>query len=386
MARNKLRASQVAAASKPGVLGDGDGLYLRIAKGGSKSWIFVWRRRGRRREIGFGGISTVSLARAREKAGEARAILGRGGDPATDMAERQIARQRVTFGECADQLIDAMATSWRHAKSEPQWRLSLVEYAAPLRALAVEAVTTDDIVRALRPIWTTKPETALRTRGRIEKVLDAAKAQGLRTGENPARWRGHLALLLPSRQRLAQAHYAAMSYLEVPRFMERLRAMDGTGPRALEFLILTAARPSEAVGSLWPEIDDDLWIIPAVRMKAGKEHRVPLSAPAQALLLAASAKRFGDHVFPGRSGKGPLGHTAIKSVMSRLGADFTPHGFRSSFRDWCGEATNFPREVAEAALAHTIGNKVGAAYRRGDALEKRRALMAAWASFCGGEP
>jgi hypothetical protein len=204
MPRNKLRATQVQAATKPGVLGDGEGLYLRVSPSGAKFWIFVWRRRGRRREIGLGGTGNVSLAMAREKANEARAILGRGGDPATEMAERRAALQRRTFGECADDLIVSMQSGWRHNKSEQQWRMTLTEYAKPLRGLAVADVTTDDVIQTLKPIWTAKPETASRTRGCIEKVLDHAKTRGLRVGENPARWRGHLALLLPARQKLAR--------------------------------------------------------------------------------------------------------------------------------------------------------------------------------------
>jgi Arm DNA-binding domain len=264
---------------KPGVLGDGDGLYLRVSKSGAKSWIFVWRRRGRRREIGFGGIGNVSLAMAREKANEARAILGRGGDPATEMAERQAAVQRTTFGVCADDLIARMESGWRNGMHAGQWKMTLTEYAKPLRALPVEDVTTDDMIRTLKPIWTTKPETASRTRGRIEKVLDHAKARGLRTGESPARWRGHLALLLPARSKLAKAHLAVMPYGDVPGFLKRVRAVDGVGPRALEFTILTAARTGETMGARWDEISDDLWTVPAARMKAGKEHRVPLSGP-----------------------------------------------------------------------------------------------------------
>jgi integrase len=385
MARNKLRATQVQAAMKPGVLGDGDGLYLRVSKSGAKSWIFVWRRRGRRREIGFGGIGNVSLAMAREKANEARAILGRGGDPATEMAERQAAVQRTTFGECADDLIARMESGWRNRMHAGQWKMTLTEYAKPLRALPVEDVTTDDVIRTLKPIWTTKPETASRTRGRIEKVLDHAKARGLRTGKNPARWRGHLALLLPARSKLAKAHLAAMPYGDVPGFLKRLRAVDGVGPRALEFTILTAARTGETMGARWDEISDDLWTVPAARMKAGKEHRVPLSGPALALVQAVYDRRMGDYVFSGHSGQKPIGRAAMTLIMKRLDAgDYTVHGFRSAFRDWCAEETEFQREVAEAALAHIVGDKVEAAYRRGDALQKRRALMSAWAAYCGG--
>ena len=388
MARNKLRDTKVRTVTKPGVYGDGDGLYLRVSNGGAKSWTFIWSRRGRRREIGLGGYSVVSLAVAREKANEARAILGRGGDPFTAMEERKASAKRTTFGECADDLIASMESGWRNDKHRDQWKMTLQKYAKPLRSIAVADISTDQIVKCLKQIWTEKPETASRTRGRIERVLDHAKVRGLRSGENPARWQGHLKVLLPTRHKLSRGHHAAMPYTDVAAFMQRLRATEGTAGRALEFTVLTAARTGETIGACWDEInfDEAVWTVPAARMKASVEHRVPLSPPALAVVRGLYETRSGDHVFPGRIIRKPLSNMSMTAVMRRmkLGA-FTVHGFRSSFRDWCSEETEFQREVAEAALAHVLGDKVEAAYRRGDALEKRRKLMVAWATYCGAE-
>jgi integrase len=290
----------------------------------------------------------------------------------------------VTFGLCADRFIEAMRPSWRNGKHRAQWEMTLREYAAALRRLPVDKITTDDVLSVLKPLWNEKPETASRLRGRIERVLDAAKAQGLRSGENPARWRGHLDQLLPKRQRLTRGHHAAMSYTDVPAFMEDLRAWQSTAARALEFAILTAGRSGEVLGVRWQEIDHDraAWTVPANRMKAGREHRVPLSRPALKV-LNAMREVGGEFVFSGQKPGNPLSVMALEMVLRRMKIEgVTVHGFRSAFRDWAAERTNFPNEVCEAALAHVIENKAEAAYRRGDLFDKRRKLMEAWAMYC----
>ena len=291
----------------------------------------------------------------------------------------------ATFGECADGLIEAMRPSWRNRKHAAQWKSTLEGYAAPLRRLPADSISTDDVLAVLKPLWNAKPETASRLRGRIERVLDAAKAQGLRSGENPARWRGHLDQLLPKRQMLTRGHHAAMAYAEVPAFIIDLQARQATAAMALEFAILTAARSGEVLGARWNEIDMDraVWVVPAARMKAGREHRVPLSKRAVSILKAMDKARDGDFVFPGQKSGAPLSVMALEMVLRRMKIeDATVHGFRSAFRDWSAECTSFTNEVCEAALAHVIKNKAEAAYRRGDLFDKRRKLMEAWAAYC----
>jgi integrase len=264
--------------------------------------------------------------------------------------------------------------------------MTLTTYAKPLRPIMVDRITPDDVLRVLKPLWTTKPETASRLRGRIEAVLDATKAQGLRSGENPARWRGHLENLLPKRAKLSRGHHAALPLKDLPGFMLRLRQAESISARALEFTILTAARSGEVLGARWSEIDVDasVWTIPAERMKAGREHRVPLNAAANAVLERMREISQSDYVFPGAKRGSRLSAMALHKQMRRIDSGSTPHGFRSTFRDWAAEATSFPHEVCEMALAHTIANKVEASYRRGDLIEKRRLLMEAWASACDG--
>jgi integrase len=289
----------------------------------------------------------------------------------------------MTFGEAADALIESMASSWRNEKHRRQWKMTLTVYCEPLRSKSVAEVGTEDVLKVLQPLWKTKPETASRLRGRIERVFDFARARGQRTGENPARWRGHLDAILPRRAKLTRGHHKAMPFDEVPAFMAALREREGVAPRALEFTILTAARSGEVLGARWDEVNLEacVWTVPAARMKAGREHRVPLSAPAVEILRQMEHKRLGEYVFPGmRSGR-PLSVMALEMVLRRMKVDVTVHGFRSAFRDWAGERTHFPREVAEAALAHLVGDAVERAYRRGDALEKRRKLMDAWSNF-----
>jgi integrase len=380
---NRLSARFVATVAEAGRYADGGNLYLSVSSNGGRRWVFLFRWRGKPTEMGLGSTRDVTLARAREKAAEARAILAEGANP---LEAREQRRTIPTFGEAADALIASMEPSWRNPKHRAQWKMTLTTYAALLRSKAVDAITTDDVLIALRPIWQAKPETASRVRGRIEAVLDAARAQGHRTGENPARWRGHLDKLLPARKVLSRGHHAAMPYAEVPGFLAALRDNPTVSNLALEFTILTAGRSGEIMGARWPEIDlaRRLWTVPAERMKGGREHQVPL-APRSLEILAAvqKHKRDGnDFVFPGAKPGAPLSVMALTMAMRRAEkGEFTPHGFRSAFRDWCGDKTTFPREVAEAALAHALRDATEAAYRRATALEKRRALMAAWSAY-----
>ena len=384
---NKLSARRVASATKAGRYGDGGGLYLVVAPDGSRKWVFRFVWNGKQRDMGLGATREVPLAEARMVAAAAREHVRAGRDP---IAERERARRSangvLTFGEMADQLLESIEPGFRNAKHRYQWRQTLTEYAKPLRPKPVDAITTEDVLECLKPIWQTKAETAARLRGRIERVLDAARAKGYRTTENPARWRGHLDSLLPKRKKLTRGHLAAMPFAEVQDFLIRLRDMSGTAALALEFAILTAARSGEVLGARWSEIDlaTKLWVIPATRVKAGREHRVPLPDRAVAILEAVSAVRSGDFVFPGLRRDKPQSDRTLVAVLRRMNCPVTVHGFRSSFRDWAGERTHFPREVAEAALAHVVGDETERAYRRGDALEKRRELMNAWAAFCEG--
>lgn len=383
-ALHKLTARAVATLKEPRRHGDGGGLYLSISKDGRRRWIYLFRRQGKLREMGLGSSRDVSLAEAREKAASARRQVTEGLDP---VAERRRGKVAIpTFGEAADAFIAAMAPQFRNAKHIEQWRMTLETYAAPLRGKTVDEITTEDILGVLRPIWQTKNETASRLRGRLERVLDAANAQGHRTGSNPAAWRNHLALFLPQRQKLQRGHHAAMPFTDVPVFLSQIRARDAMAARSLEFVILTAARTGEALGATWREIDasSKVWTVPAARMKGGREHRVPLSPRVLGILteLAAFGSEPDDYLFPSTKRGRPLSGMAMDMLLRRLNLDVTVHGFRSSFREWCGELSTYPREVAEAALAHVVGDATERAYRRGDALEKRRELMEAWAHFC----
>lgn len=363
------------------MVSDGGGLYLNVKPSGSKSWAFVWRAHGKRREMGLGPYPAVPLAKARKLAAANREAVAEGRDP---IAERH-KEAEPTFSECAELFLSAMEGQWRNEKHRAQWRMTLTNYARPLSAKKVSDIDTNDVLQVLNPIWQKLPETASRLRGRIERVLDYAKARGWRTGENPALWRGHLKNILPARQRLTRGHHAAMPFTDVPAFMEALRDKAAMSARALEFLILTAARSGEVLGATWAEMDLErgIWTIPANRMKAGKEHRVPLSGRALTIVMELHASRHSDFVFPGHVKGRPLSNMAFAMLMKRMKASaYTAHGFRSAFRDWAGDCTSFPRDVAEQALAHSVGDATERAYRRGDALEKRRELMAAWAAYC----
>lgn len=380
---NKLTTRKVETA-KPGRYGDGGGLWLVVSPSGAKKWVFRFTLRGRVTEAGLGPVNAVSLARAREKAAEARAMVADGVNPIEAKREgRRLAAKTPTFGEVADAVIEAKSARWRNAKHRAQWRATLATYAASLRSRPVDQIDTAAVLAVLKPIWNEKAETAARVRGRIEAILDFASAHGMRSGDNPARWPGPISVIL-GEQRRSRGHYDAMPYEGVPAFMERLRQTDSVTALALEFIVLTAARAGEALGARWSEVDFDakIWSVPAERMKAERPHRVPLCDRALEILRQLYAARSNDFVFPGRDRGKHASPSAVGALMRRINAgDATVHGFRSSFRDWAGDMTHFPREVAEAALAHAVGDKAEQAYRRSDALEKRRQLMAAWASY-----
>ena len=388
---NKLNALAVTRASKRGYLSDGGGLYLQISASGAKSWVFRFREGAKLKEMGLGATHTLSLAEARDAAALCRKQRLAGLDPIAArndarLAARLEAAKAITFQQCAEQYIEGHKASWQNAKHAAQWGSTLKTYAYPVFGkLAVGSIDTGLVLKALEPIWTKKPETANRLRQRIEAILDWARVRGHRTGENPARWKGHLDNSLPSRTKVAKVeHHAALPYGEIATFMSSLREREGVSARALELAILTATRTGEALKAQWSEIDLDakLWVIPAERMKAGKEHRIPLSDAAIAVLEAMKPVRIGPFIFPSGRASKPLSDMALLMTLRRMGmANVTTHGFRSTFRDWAAERTAFPREIAEAALAHTVGGVEGA-YQRGDYLEKRRRLMDDWAAFC----
>jgi integrase len=368
--------------AKPGKYGDGANLYLVVSKTGARKWVLRFTFRGKAKEMGLGSAASVPLADAREKAASARRKIARGLNP---IDERKRDGGIPTFGAMADDVRETLAAGFRNEKHKAQWKSTLETYAASLRGKPVDTIATDDVLSVLKPIWTIKAETASRVRGRIEKVLDAAKAKGFRDGENPARWRGHLDHLLPRPSKLARGHHAAMSYEDVAAFIAKLQKREASAALALELCILTAARSGEILGMRWSEIDFDnkVWTVPASRMKAGREHRVPLSSPATAILRHLERMKIGDFVLPGQARGKPLSNMAMEMILRRMKVDdATVHGFRSSFRDWAGNVSNFPRELIETALAHVIGDKAEQAYRRRDALEKRRKLMDAWAAYC----
>jgi integrase len=377
-----LTARKVATA-KVGKYSDGGNLYLLVSETGSKKWVMRFTFRGRAREMGLGSATVISLADAREKAADARRKIANGIDPIIDR-KRDVGIP--TFGEMADQVCEALSAGFRNEKHKAQWKMTLEVYAAPLRKLPVDTLGTDDVLAVLKPIWHSKAETASRLRGRIEKVLDAAKAKGLRQQENPARWRGHLDNLLPKPAKLTRGHHAAMPYEDVPAFIGRLRKREAMAALALEFCILTAARSGEVFGLQWTEVDFNklVWIVPGERMKAGRPHRVPLTDRALAILKTVRALNADSKfAFCGQSADRPLSNMAMEMMLRRMEiTNATVHGFRSSFRDWAGNVSHFPREIAEAALAHVVGDKSEQAYRRSDALEKRRELMRAWEAWC----
>lgn len=393
---NRLSATGIKAKLRPGYHPDGAGLYLQVTAGGSRSWIFRFMLNGKAREMGLGSLLAVSLESARIKAAEQRALLAEGKDPIAERDREQReqalrAARTLTFDQCAEQYIEAHRGSWRNAKHASQWKNTLDTYASPkIGALSVADIDMERVLSVIEPLWRTTTETASRLRGRIENILDWATVKKYREGDNPARWRGHLDKVLPKRSKVAAVkHHAALPYSQMNAFMVELQQREGIAPKALQFVILTAARVSEAVNAKWSELDLEakVWTVPPARMKAGKEHRVPITPEVEAILDAVKLKAQSDYVFPGQRVGKPLTGAACLGLLADMGrSDLTTHGFRSTFRDWCAEQTNFPREIAEAALAHTLRDKTEAAYQRGDLLERRRQLMAAWASYCAKKP
>ncbi|WP_338695710.1 integrase arm-type DNA-binding domain-containing protein [Bradyrhizobium sp. 26S5] len=371
--------------AKPGKYSDGRNLYLVVSPIGARKWVLRFTWRGRANEMGLGSAINVPLADAREQAAMAMRKVVQGLNP---IDERKRDNGIPTFGEMADSVREALSAGFRNEKHKAQWKSTLETYAAPLRSKPVDTIGTDDVLAVLKPIWTIKTETASRLRGRIEKVLDAAKAKSFRHGENPARWRGHLDHLLPRPSKLSRGHHAAMPYEEVATFLRRLQEGESLGALALELCILTVARSGEILGMRWPEVDLDkkTWTVPAHRMKAGREHRVPLATRAVIILRQLEETKAGEFVFPRQARDKPLSNMAMEMVLRRMKIQSaTVHGFRSSFRDRAGNESNFPRELVETALAHVIGDKAEQAYRRSDALEKRRKLMEAWAAYCAAQ-
>ena len=379
----RLSAAAVAKLKKPGRYAVGDNLYLQISTWHTKAWVFRYTLNGTPRHMGMGPCDLITLAEARAKARDARRLLLDGIDPleAKQSARRQrlLATTRAkTFKECAEALIASREAGWR--RSSGQWHQSLRAYVYPrIGEVSAADIDTAAVMSVLQPIWTKLPETASRVRGRIEAVLSWAKVHGLRDGDNPARWRGHLDQLLPARAKVKRVeHFTALSYDKIGNFMAELAGQQDMAARALQFAILTATRSGEVLGARWNEIKGHIWTISPERMKGGREHRVPLSDRALALL----PRKRAELVFSGAHGR--LGPNALTRVIKRLGYNVTAHGFRSTFRDWAAETTAFPNHVVEQALAHAISSGVEAAYRRGDLFEKRRELMEAWAHYCGG--
>jgi integrase len=376
----------------PGLYADGGNLYLQVTVSGesvNRSWILRFAINGKRREMGLGAIHTINLKDARAKAAELRKLIYEGRDPIAERDAQKAAlaaatAKRVTFDYCATSYSRAHSPKWS-AKHAYQWSSAMTRFASPiLGKLPVDVIDVGLVVKVLEPIWHERPETASRLRGGIESVLAWASVRGFRQGDNPARWTNHLEELLPSRRDILPVeHFAALAYREMPGLMARLRERNGVTERALEFLVLTASRSGEVLGAKWDEIDlaERVWAIPAERMKGRREHRVPLCARTVAILDDMKLCRRNGFVFPSERREN-LGESPMRELLKRLGYKATIHGMRSAFRDWAGEQTNFPREICEAALAHAVGNKVEQAYRRGDALGKRRRLMQAWADYC----
>jgi integrase len=397
--QNELGALAVSQICRRGInfVGGVAGLAINVTKSGGRSWILRYQVGGKRIDMGLGGYPDVTLAEARVAARAVRGKIAAGVDPIEDSRtarSKMIAAQdtAITFSQAAKQYIDTHESGWRNTKHVQQWRSTLQTYADPvIGKMLVRDVGLAQVLKILEPIWRTKTETASRLRGRIESILDWAAARSYRAAPNPARWKGHLDKLLPAPGKIAKTdHHQALPYDDLPEFIKSLAGQQGIGARALEFTILTASRSGEVRGAKWDEFDlkSEVWTVPAVRMKAGKEHRVPLSNAALAIIKAQKETAFCDYVFPSSHGSkvseahgSPLSDMTLSAVLRRMKIPAVPHGFRSTFRDWCAEKTDYPRDVAEMALAHAIGNKVEAAYRRGDLFDKRKQLMKDWADY-----
>jgi integrase len=389
---NRLDARTIANLSETGRYADGAGLWLQVSQWGTKSWILRYvGLDGKQRQMGLGPLHTVGLKDARERAKKARLAILDGGDPVTERQQKREqarieAAKRVTFKECAEKYIAANEAEWKNDKHKYQWRQTLLgDYCKPLHDLPVSAIDTALVLKVLDPIWDTKRETAVRLRGRIERVLAWATVREYRKGDNPARWQGHLREALNRNGRKIE-HHAALPYAELPAFMQEVRSKDTVSGKALEFTILAAARTGETIGATWPEIDltAKLWTIPAERMKKGKTHIVPL--PDRVVDILSKLPREGEYVFPGGKEGKPLSNMAMLELLKDLRPGLTVHGFRSTFSDWAGDQTNFDRQTREFALAHGLTDKTEASYRHMTAVEKRRKLMDAWAKYCASKP
>lgn len=391
---HRLNALRISKETTPGYYADGGGLYLQISASGSRSWIFRFSIAKRSREMGLGPLSSVSLAEARAQAANCRKLRSEGVDPIQarddERARAAVASpEAFTFRQAAADYIATQEESWKNKKHAQQWKNTLDTYAYKVIGNTdVREVDTPMIVRILQPIWLTKPETASRVRGRIESVLDASKALGKRSGENPARWRGHLEQILPKRKRARRVkHHPALPYAKIPEFMQELRAREGVSARMLEHLILTAVRTQEVLYARPEEflLAHKLWTVPGERMKMELPLRVPLTDRVVELVKQAQP-RYG-WLYPGHKKGKPLSNMAMLNLLDRMGyGDITVHGFRSTFRDWVAECTEYPGELAEMALAHAVESKVEGAYRRGDMLERRRRMMEEWARYCNSPP
>ena len=391
---NKLTAVKIKKLKERGSYHDGGGLYLYVSKGGAKHWVYRFMLNKRRREMGLGSLDDFSIAEAREQRDTQRKLTKQGIDPiehrkaqraAQLLEDAKAERERITFQQCAEACIKAKTPEWKNAKHAQQWTNTLTTYAFPIIGqLPVASVDQAAVLTCLKPIWTTKTETATRVRQRIETVLNYGKAKGYREGDNPAAWKGGLEPVLPKPNKLKNVqHHEALPYDKLPAFMSQLKAQAGQGAQALRFTILTAARTGEVIGAQWQEIDFEkrLWIIPKERMKAGYEHRIALSKAAIGLLK--NLPRISEHIFPGqKQGKHISNVTMLKTLERMKRDDLTVHGFRSTFRDWIAEKTNYPARMAETALAHQLKDETERAYQRGDLLEKRAAMMEAWARYC----
>ena len=375
MARDLLSDAKIRKLTEPGRYADGSGLYLIVDRHG-KRWLLFFQWLGKRREMGLGAYPTVSLAKAREKAEAAREQVADGIDPI--LARKTAGSAAPTFADFSRELIKDLSPGWSGAKTEAAWTRSLLDHAKKLANKPVDQITTDDILDVLRPMWTTKDESAQKLRGRLERALDAAKAKGFRTGENPARWRGHLSELLSKPRKLTRGHHRAVHYDQAPAVMKELARHQGMGARALEWTIYSAARESMTLGAVWPEIGAD-WTLPPERVKMRRPFTIPITAQMRGVL--AHCSEITPYVFPGKKLDRPLSNATMDKLLKDIGVDATPHGFRSTFRDWAGDMTDHARETVETALDHVVGGETERAYRRLTALEKRRALMQDWADF-----
>lgn len=388
MARHINRLSaRTAATVGDGFHADGNGLYLRVEAGGNRRWVFVYFQHGRRREMGLGALTDIPLAEARQLVAQARSQVRQGISPIDARRSLRASVKAVSFGELADQVVTDREPQWKNPKVAAQWRTTLRVDAARLRSKPVDQVTTEDVLDVLKPIWLKKPETAARLRGRIELVIDVAKAKGMREGENPARWKGHLSILLPKRLKASRKHHAALPYDQIRDFMPKLRESESISAIALDFTILTIARTSEVLLAQVPEIDlqAGVWTVPSAHMKSGREHRVPLSPPALAIARQRVEAVKKGYLFPGLRRGQPLSNMAMLKMLALTGyGSVTVHGFRATFKSWATDCTSVPREIIEAALAHLVGDDAEQAYLRTDALERRRQLMASWATYCEG--